>query len=288
MSQHDSHEATSTPTEVFARGRQAEEAGDLERAYVLYKQAVGPGSNHADWMYRLGCVCLKTTRFDEAVTCFQSGLGLEPGIPRMLTNLGAALDHLGRRDEALSAYQRAVFNDEAPAAAYHNLGAFYAEEGRMEDAIRAFGEAVQVSPDADGYCSLGMVLMGSGDLIRALDSFERCIACDRDFMRGHYSAGVCLLKGGRYADALARFDLVLSREPGVVRAHLHRGVCLHKLERYKAALAALSQAEAAFPEDGRLHFQLALTCDAVGLATEARRHYHQARILREDPRDPRS
>ncbi|MEZ4388440.1 MAG: tetratricopeptide repeat protein [Candidatus Krumholzibacteriia bacterium] len=270
-----------SPTDVFAAGRAAEEAGDLERAHDLYVQAVGAGSEHADWHYRLGCVCLKTGRYDQARRAFQAGLDRAPGDPRMLTNLGAALDHLGRRDDALAAYQRAAYHDAAPAAAFHNLGALYAEEGRTGDAVMAFTEAVRRHPDPEGYCSLGLVLMGAGELVRALEAFERAVSCDRGDSRGHYYAGVCLLKGGRYQDALKRFELVQRMDPGLVRAHLHRGVCLHKLERYQEALAALTEAEAAFPEDSGLHFQLALTCDALGLAGDARRHYHQARIHRE-------
>jgi tetratricopeptide (TPR) repeat protein len=274
--------ALGTPAQVFAAGREAEETGELERAHDLYTHAIGAGTQHGDWYYRLGCVCLKTGRYDQARRCFQAGLERSPGDPRMLTNLGAALDHLGRRDEALLAYQRVAFHADAPAAAFHNLGALYAEEGRTEDAVLAFREAVRRDPDAGGYCSLGLVLMGEGDLLRALDAFERAVACERDHSLAHYYVGVCLLKRGRYDDALRRFDLVLRLDPGLVRAHLHRGVCLHKLERYQDALAALAEAEGAFPEDARVHFQLGLTCDALGLATDARRHYHQSRILRDD------
>lgn len=268
-------------TEVFTAGRRAEEAGDLDRAHDLYVQAVGAGCEHADWYYRLGCVSLKTGRYEQARRCFQAGLERAPGDPRMLTNLGAALDHLGRRDEAVAAYQRAAFHADAPAEAFHNLGALYAEDDRVDDAVKAFTESVRRAPDATGYCSLGMVLMGAGELVRALDAFERAVACDRRDPRSHYYSGVCQLKAGRYQEALGRFELVLRLEPGLVRAQLHRGVCLHKLERYQDALAALTSAEAAFPEDSGLHFQLALTCDALGLTADARRHYHQARILRE-------
>jgi len=282
---HPVGDGSPSPVESFTRGRQAEESGDLATAYACYHAAVGSRENHPDWLYRLGCVCLKTTRFDEARSWFEAGLRLRPGDGRMLTNLGAALDRLGERDQALAAYQRAAFQEDAPAEAFHNLGALYAEEGRTEDAIRAFGEAVSRQPDADGYCSLGMVLMSTGDLVMALDNFERAVACDSRYTRGHYYTAICLLKKGRYKEALHRFDLVLSQESGLVRANFHRGVCLHKLEEFTSALAALSRAEAAFPEDGRIHFQLALTCDALGLSTDARRHYHQARLLRDETRD---
>ncbi len=278
---HQPHGRAPSPVDLFVRGRDAETRGDLAAARADYEAAVSQRAEEPDWRYRLGCVCLKQAAFADALTQFLAGVRLRPHDARMLTNLGVALDHLGQRDDALAAYQRAANLADAPAAAHHNLGALYAEAGRTEDAIRAFGDAVRKAPDAEGYCSLGLVLLQAGDLVRAFDSFERAVACDRRHVRGHYHAAVCLLKRGRYQEALRRFDLVLGLKPELVRAQLHRGICLHNLERFQDALAALTQAEAAFPEDGRVHFQLALTCDALGLATEARRHYHQARLLRE-------
>lgn len=267
--------------EILARGRRAETAGDLQQAYALYSEALDGGCRGPEWRYRLGCVCLKLGAFAEARLHFQSGLVQRPGDARMLTNLGVVLDHLGLREEALLAYQRAVFQEDAPVAAHHNLGALYAEAGRMEDAIRAFGEAVSRAPDAESHCSLGLARLAADDPVSAQESFECAVACDRQHVRGHYYAAVCLLKRGRYREALLRFDRALELEPSLIRAHFHRGVCLHNLERFEAALAALCLAETAFPEDGRVHFQIALTLDALGRAVEARRHYHQARLLRE-------
>ncbi len=221
-----------TATDLFARGRQAESEGAFERARDLYRDAIARRADHADWYYRLGCVCLKSSRFEEARAAFTAGLERRPADAKMLTNLGAALDRLGRTGDALATYQRATFLEDAPAAAYHNLGALCAECGRADDAVRAFTEAVRKQPDADGYCSLGMVLLAQDDLVRALDNFERAVSCDGSFTRGHYYAAVCLLRRGRYAEALARFDLALGQEPALVRAHFHRGVCLHKLERF--------------------------------------------------------
>jgi tetratricopeptide (TPR) repeat protein len=270
--------------ESLERGRRAEEAGNLHEARTLYSEALAFGCEEPDWLYRLGCVCLKLGDFAAARLNFEKGLSRRPGDARMLTNLGAAFDRLGLREDALSAYRRAVLKHDAPAAAHHNLGALYAETGQTEHAIRAFGEAVRKAPDADGYCNLGLVLLTADDPVQAQESFERSVACDHRHVRGHYYAAVCLLKRGRYREALRRFDLVLDLEPSLARAHFHRGVCLHKLEEFPSALTTLMLAETAFPEDGRVHFQLALTLDALGRSAEARNHYHHARLLQEGAR----
>ncbi len=63
----------------------------------------------------------------------------------------------------------------------------------------------------------------------------------------------------------------------MARIPYYRGTCLHKLERYEEARVSLENALEFFPEDGRTHYQIALTCDALGMPQEARLHYGRAR-----------
>jgi Flp pilus assembly protein TadD len=84
-----------------------------------------------------------------------------------------------------------------------------------------------------------------------------------------------------YADACRRFEAAWRLDPRLVRVPFYLGTCLHKLQRYEEARLALEQALEYTPEDGRLHYQLALTCDALGMPQEARLHYSQARAARE-------
>jgi tetratricopeptide (TPR) repeat protein len=268
--------------EWFRTGRAAETGGDWEAAKSAYLRVVDLDDDHANVLYRLGCVCLKAGQVPEAEHWFQRGLAQHPADGNLLTNLGVTLDRLGRREDAVHAYQKAIFHDDASAETYNNLGAIYAEEGRIEDATRAFEAAIAREPDAEGYHNLGLLHLAQGDPAAAFDCFERAVAHDASFTRGHYYAAVCLQKQGRYRESIARFDLVLAQDQRLVRAHYYRGTCLHKLERFAEALTALSLAEKAIPEDGRLQYQLALTNDALGHTQAARRHYRLARLAREN------
>jgi tetratricopeptide (TPR) repeat protein len=264
----------------FQAGRRAERAGDLEAARIDYERALSAGGeDRAEWHYRLGCVHLKSGHLERAAARFMRSCELQPGCGRYLTNLGATRDRQGRRAEAIQAYQKAIFHDDATAETYHNLGAIYAEDGRREDAIRAFEAAIERAPDAEGYLALGLVHLAGEDFPPALECFERAVRRDASFARGHYFAGLCLMKQGVYAQAVERFELALRLDGRLVRAHFNIGVCLHKLERYDEALRSLQRALEAFPEDGRLHYRLALTHDALGSPHEARRHYSLARSI---------
>ena len=190
------------------------------------------------------------------------------------------LDRQGRRDEAVRAYRKSTHQDDASPLAFHNLGAIYAEEGRADEAIRAFEAALAIEQDAEGYQNLGLVHFAREDFARALDCFERSVECDPAFALGHYYAALCLMKSGIYADACLRFELAWKLDARLARIPYYRGTCLHKLERYEEARVSLEKALEFFPEDGRTHYQIALTCDALGMPQEERLHYSQARAAR--------
>lgn len=265
----------------FQAGRQAERTGLLTEARQAYEQALAASPEQHRWHYRLGCVLMKLDEAAAAERAFRRALERAPGAPAYLTNLGVCLDRQGRREEAIRAYQRSTRQDGGSPVAYHNLGAIYAEAGRTAEAIRAFEAAIAVEADAEGYQNLGLVHYASDDFNEALACFERSVECDARFALGHYYAALCLMKLGIYGDACERFQFAWRLDSRLVRVPFHLGSCLHKLQRFDEARLSLEQALEFFPEDGRLHYQLALTCDALGLPQEARLHYSQARAARE-------
>ncbi|MFO7610595.1 MAG: tetratricopeptide repeat protein [Candidatus Krumholzibacteriia bacterium] len=269
--------------DIFVAGRQAEQSGRLEQARRQYESAVATDPGHADWHYRLGCVCLKLEDPVSAENAFRRALDLEPASASTLTNLGVALDRQGRRDEAVRAYRRSLQHG-GTAVAHHNLGSIHAEEGRTEEAVRSFAAAIALAPDAEAYLNLGLVHVARGDHAEALACFEQAVTRDPEFALGHYHAALCLKKTGRYAEACRGFARAWSLDARLARVPFHVGTCLHKQERYEEARRSLEQALEFFPDDGRVHYQLALTCDALGLPQEARGHYGRARALGPDGR----
>jgi len=284
--QPESTGAVSRPgTGIYENGRQAELAGRFDEARHAYELALGSDPECAVWHYRLGCVCLKLEDPVSAENAFLRALAKEPDSARTLTNLGVALDRQGRREEAVQAYRRSL-RQGGTAVAHHNLGSIYAEEGRTEEAIHAFEAAIALEPDAEAFLNLGLVHLAGDDYARALACFEKSTARDAQYALGHYYRALCLMKSGRYADACRGFERAWSLDARLARVPFHVGSCLHKLERYDEARHSLERALEFFPEDSRLHYQLALTCDALGLPQEARRHYGRARALRPAGRQP--
>ena len=270
-------EAPLSAEALFDVGREAELAGDLDGALTAYAGAVEHDPGRADWHYRLGCVCRKLDRYAAAAGAFRRAVDLGGESGAYLNNLGTVLDALGERTQAMQMFHRAIAADAENAVACHNLGALYAEEGRTREAIRFFEAALELRPDADGYHNLGLVHFQNNDFDRAHDCFETCARQDSQHAVSRYFAALSLFRKGVYADAINRFRDALGLDNRLVRAQYYIGVSLHKTEHFDEALAALLRALDAFPDDGKLHYQLGLTYDAMVMPREAREHYRLAR-----------
>ena len=272
-----SQDGMARSSEIFQAGRRAEQAGLLEEARRSYELGLSYAGDQHTWHYRLGCVFLKQGSPDQAESCFQRALEGDATRAAYWANLGLALDRQGRRNESIRAYRKAALQEGGSAVACHNLGSIYAEEGRNEEAIRSFEEAISLEPDAEGYLNLGLVHFALVDFVRAMECFDQSVACDASFALGHYYCGLSLMKRGIYDSAILRFETAWKLDSRLARIPYHLGTCLHKLQRYGEARISLERALDFFPEDGRLHYQLALTCDAMGLPQEARLHYSRSR-----------
>lgn len=270
-------ERHATAADAFVRGRGAEDAGDLAVAEAAYREALAQEPELPEGSYRLGCVLRKAGRIDEAAAAFRAAAAADPDAAKAWTNLGAALEDLGRREEAADMYHRATAARGDVRQAWTNLGAIYAEAGRAPDAQRCFESALTAGPDVEGYTNLGLLHFHGGDYEAALDCFDRGADLTPDNALAHYYAGLALLKKGVPRDALLRFRKAQRLDQRLVRCHAHIGACLHKLQEFDEALGALRRALDHLPDDGRVHYQMALTLTALELHQEARRHYRLAR-----------
>jgi tetratricopeptide (TPR) repeat protein len=215
-----------------------------------------------------------------------------PPTSAKLFQTGRKAEQAGELETARQAYELALASSPDQHPWHYRLGCVFMKLGLPERAEYCFLRANELEPGTPAYLTnLGVCLDRQGRrdeavrayrYARALDCFERSVECDPGFARGHYYAALCLMKSGIYADACLRFDLAWKLDSRLARIPYYRGTCLHKLERYEEARTSLENALEFFPEDGRTHYQIALTCDALGMPQEARLHYSQARAARKD------
>lgn len=88
--------------------REAEKAGDTEKALLLYRQAVTTYPEfHAAW-HNMGALLFEQRRMDEAKAAFQSAADLAPADPRPMAGIGMIYQELLYPQQALDAYLAAL------------------------------------------------------------------------------------------------------------------------------------------------------------------------------------
>jgi len=148
--------------------------GQREEALVEGHTAVelDPGSLFA--RRSLAWIYLYARRYDRARAQLERALTMNPNAEETYRTLGLVLTHAGEHDEAIRALDEAVAMREAGSYTRATLGYALARAGRTDDARRILEElAAQATRDYVSPVAMATVLLGLGDVERALDWTER-------------------------------------------------------------------------------------------------------------------
>jgi len=80
---------------------------------------------------------------EEALTCFDEALSLEPNNTEGLVRKGTALERLQRLDEAIECYNRAIEADGSMTIAYLHKGGLYNRLERFNEALECYEQALR-------------------------------------------------------------------------------------------------------------------------------------------------
>lgn len=103
-------------------------------------------------------------RHDEAVDHLRQARRLDPNLPEVPHNLGAAYEFLGRLDEAVEAYRQALQLRPDYPEAHNHLGNVLRKLGRIREAVESHRKAIALRAQyAEAFGSLAAALAEQGD-----------------------------------------------------------------------------------------------------------------------------
>jgi Flp pilus assembly protein TadD len=188
---------------------------DLPDADRWMSRALAMDANDAETWYAMGRLRYTQGRYNDALTCFEKTLALNPRSVKGENNLGLAYEALNRNDDAVRAYRTAIAwqkDDPAPSEQpllnlaillqhrnqlpeaqqlleqaakiapkepriHENLGQVYLHTDRAADAAREFADAVRLAPQNPRYhYLLGQAYRRTGDEGQAKQEFARSAA----------------------------------------------------------------------------------------------------------------
>ena len=146
-----------------------------------------------------------------------------------------------RLTDAVRLYRQVLKSNSSHPGAMLNLAAAYMKQGNYFDAQPLLKRLEQSTPRPEGVLlNLAIAAIGMADPEKALDYLDRAKS-------------------------------VSDASPWEIC--FHRAVAFARMNRFPEALALYRKAETVRPDDPRLQFNLAVTCDTLGMYPEALAHY---------------
>ena len=215
-------------------------------------------------------------RREEAISCFDQALAIDPRDAIAWSNKGISLDDPGRREEAISCFDQALAIDPGFALGWNNKGVALADLGRREEAISCYDQALAIDPrDAAAWYNKGIALAALGRWEEAISCYDQALTIDPGFAATWYNKGLALGDLGRREEAISCYDQALAIDPRYARAWYNKGTGLAALGRREEAIECYDQALAINPGYADAWFNKARSEDALGRRREAALSYRK-------------
>ena len=193
-------------------------------------------------------------RTAEAERAYHAALGLDPGNPYALFNLGR-IDFLrGQAESARAWLARAL--ERRPEFAEARLllagieeamGNLCFAQGNLDDAHRHFAQAATRRPQLAGaHAGLGQVHAALGEPARAVPCFRRALELDPRLTHAHVNLGNALANLGRTGEAFACYDAALALDPENAAARWCRAIST--IPAIRESVAETHRSRAAFAQ----------------------------------------
>ena len=173
-----------------------------------------------------------------------------------------------------SAIRKRTPSDETDDLFYKKARAYHRGK-RLDDAIRLYQRVLNTNASHPGaMLNLAAAYMQQGNFIAATPLLKRLEQANPRPQGVLLNQAIAAIGMGAYEKALADLDRAAAQSdasPWEIR--FHRAVVFARMNRLPDALVLYREAARERPDDPRLRFNMAVTCDALGLYAEALSHY---------------
>jgi tetratricopeptide (TPR) repeat protein len=268
-----------SPT-AFERALRLQEAGQLQQAERLCRQAIAEQPRHFPTRHLLGLICAQRGNPEDALRELDVALDIDPEAAFAYYNRGIVLQTLKRFSAALASYDAAIALKPDYAEAFCNRGNTLAELKRLHESLASFDRAIALKPRyAQALANRATVLERLARSQEARTSLESAIACAPHFAEAHYNLANILRQRGDLEQAVAHYERALAIMPNFAEAHNNLGVALSNAGKFEQAVARYERALAIMPNFAEAHFNLANALRQQGKLRDAVMHYERTLVL---------
>jgi Tfp pilus assembly protein PilF len=158
------------------RGRALHEAGDLQRARVVFLEAAETDSDFADAWVNLGNLSRLSGDLRRAEDELRRALDINPMLQEAHLHLALVLHDAKRLDEAEREYRHVMKEDSIPVQAFNNYANLLIEQDRPTQADSLLDVALRIWHDTPVlWKNRGLAFLKKGDYDEAESAFERAL-----------------------------------------------------------------------------------------------------------------
>ncbi len=294
------------PEELFARGVQLHQAGDILGAIQAYQEALAKEPGRIDARSNLGAAYVHLGRYADAIEQYRKALEADPDNTRVRFNLALALYKAASVPEAAEELKRVVDRDARNKSARLLLADACLQMGQEglvvsllsgrdaefgDDRLFAYvlGSALVRRDDvqlgqayidrlfkggdtAEAHLLLGAAQLRRQDFPAALPELERAVGLNPGLPTVYSLYARALMGMGRRDDASEAFRKELGRNPNDFDANLYLGLLTKDNDRLDESLDRLKRAGRLRPNDPRVLYGLGALYLRTGRVEEAQRN----------------
>ncbi|KIC24475.1 O-linked N-acetylglucosamine transferase, SPINDLY family protein [Leisingera sp. ANG-M6] len=202
--------------EALAEGRPFEAAESCGALLKTFRES------HFLWDF-LGRCHLAAGHLDNAATCLNKAIGINPRAAGSYAAMGRVKAARGELDNAMALYDKALMLAASCLQALHGKAEVLIKRGQSQKAAIMLRKAVALAPhDAALHVTLAGLLTQQGAVEDAKEHYNQAVRLNPALTEARYQLGLLLKAEGAFAAALPCFDKVLKANPSDDRARTQR------------------------------------------------------------------
>jgi tetratricopeptide (TPR) repeat protein len=207
-------------------------------------------SREAGAWLKKGDALFDNEKYDEAISCYEKAIEIDPMNKWGWINKGAALAELSKFEEAISCYDKVIEMYPRSAQAWIDKGFTLNETKKYDEAVLAFNTAIEIKPNSsDAWNGKGFALANAEKYDESIQCYEQAIKSNPKNSVAWNNKGFVLMDQGKYAEAIQSFEKLIKLEPKSASAWSNNGAALYGLHKYEEAMKAFSRAIEIDPEE---------------------------------------
>ncbi|MEW6619494.1 MAG: serine/threonine-protein kinase [bacterium] len=263
--------------ELYNKGAALLNLGRLQEAVSCFDKALKINPRDAEVWYNKGFALGNLGRHQEAISCYDEALAINPRYAEAWGNKGNVLRRLGKHQEAISYFDEILKINPREALAWYNKGLALGNLGRHQEAIFCCDKALEINPRlTETWNNKGSALGNLGRHQEAISCFDKALKINPKDAEAWYSKGNALVNLGKSEEAISCYDEALEINRRYAEAWSNKGGALGKLGRYEEAISCCDEALEINPRLAEAWINKGFALDNLGRHEEAISCYDKA------------